>query len=87
MKFVRYDSASRATWTAEQSGLTLLVVRDKPSRHKLHYWWRVRRGEKNLAKGNCRDAKHGFYMVTAAYKDLMDKKSKAEASAGFEDIK
>ena len=70
MRFKRgMNGAARVEWTAERDGLTLLVVRDKPSRWKIYYWWRLRDSSgRNIAKGNCRDARDGMRRVTNAYR-------------------
>lgn len=65
MRFTRTDGHSwRVRWEAtSREGLTLLVVRD---RRPLRWWWRLRRGSRNLAAGNARDTRDGIRRVQAA---------------------
>lgn len=69
MQFVRRDCANwRVKWEAQtDDGLTLLVVRDR--RPRLCWWWRLRRGGKNLSKGNARDTRHGIRLVLRALRE------------------
>ena len=59
MRFVRTDCANwRTKWEATTpDGLTLLVVRD---RRPIRWWWRLRKGGRNIAKGSARDTRDGI---------------------------
>jgi hypothetical protein len=72
MRFERVYCANwRVKWQAEtDDGLTLLVVRD---RRPLRWWWRLRRGKRNLAKGNARDTRDGIKRVMKAMRQYSKK--------------
>lgn len=66
-RFTReYCANRRVRWVASVDGLTLLVVRDA---RPLRYWWRVRRGTTNLAKGAARDARDGMKRARKALRE------------------
>ena len=68
MQFERiYCSNWRVQWVHETAdGMTLLVVRD---RHPLRWWWRLRRGNKNIAKGNAASTRDGIARVKRAMRE------------------
>lgn len=59
----------REEWTTEpdEDGVWLLVVRES---RPLQFWWRVRRGKKNLAKGYGRSFRHARHMALKAKRGL-----------------